>query len=194
MFWNWSGRFRPSLPRRLMRNTGKQRSCVAADAQVGDEYEKIILGYEKGEIRESLKRLQEYLEYENEEEMFASILETKPHASVLIRILGLVQAEFWEFKRRHNIYEFQDVAKMAIRLLEENPDIREYLREHTHEILIDEYQDTNDFQEILISLLAEDNVYMVGTSNSRFTVSGTPIRKSSSKVPGLQAGRSRACD
>ena len=139
--------------------------------RVGDEYEKIILGYEKGEIRESLKRLQEYLEYENEEEMFASILETKPHASVLIRILGLVQAEFWEFKRRHNIYEFQDVAKMAIRLLEENPDIREYLREHTHEILIDEYQDTNDFQEILISLLAKDNVYMVGTSNSRFTVS-----------------------
>ncbi len=130
--------------------------------RVGDEYEKIILGYEKGEIRESLKRLQEYLEYENEEEMFASILETKPHASVLIRILGLVQAEFWEFKRRHNIYEFQDVAKMAIRLLEENPDIREYLREHTHEILIDEYQDTNDFQEILISLLAKDNVYMVG--------------------------------
>ena len=36
------------------------------------------------------------------------------------------------------------------------------MREHTHEILIDEYQDTNDFQEILISLLAKDNVYMVG--------------------------------
>ena len=84
---------------------------------------------------------------------------------------------------------------MAIRLLEENPDIREYLREHTHEILIDEYQDTNDFQEILISLLAKDNVYMVGDvkqSIYRFRNANPEIFKQ--KYRAFKQGRSRACD
>ena len=128
----------------------------------GDEIEKIRLGYEKDKIRDSLKKLNDYLDYESEEEMLETVLSTRKHAAVLIRILNLVHNEFMEYKRKTNLYEFQDIAKMAIRLLEENEDIRNQLREHIYEILIDEYQDTNDFQEILVSLLAKGNVYMVG--------------------------------
>lgn len=128
----------------------------------GDEYEKAIISYEKDQIKESIKRLQAYLDYENEEEMYQTVIETKTHVATLIRILNRVNEEFIKFKRHYNIYEFQDIAKMAIRLLKENEEIREYIKEHTYEILIDEYQDTNDLQEMLISLISKNNVYMVG--------------------------------
>lgn len=127
-----------------------------------DEREKAILSYEKDQIKASLEKLKEYLEYEDEAEMLETVQKTKPYVSVLIKILNRVEEEFTKFKSRYNIYQFQDIAKMAIRLLQENPEIREYLRDYTYEILIDEYQDTNDFQEILISLLSKNNVYMVG--------------------------------
>lgn len=128
----------------------------------GDESEKAIISYEKNQIKDSIKRLQTYLDYENEEEMYQTLIATKTQIATLIRILERVNEEFLKYKREYNIYEFHDIAKMAIKLLKENGEIRDYIKEHTYEILIDEYQDTNDLQEILISLISKNNVYMVG--------------------------------
>ena len=38
----------------------------------------------------------------------------------------------------------------------------EEIRDSFKEIMIDEYQDTNDIQDAFISLIANNNVYMVG--------------------------------
>mgnify|MGYP000936415708 CR=1 FL=1 len=127
-----------------------------------DEDEKALVSQEKDEIKRVIKRLQEYLEYEGEEEMFGSVLKTKPYVAAFIKVLKRVGEEFYKYKKKYNIYEFQDIAKMAIKLLKENDEAREYLKEHTYEILIDEYQDTNDLQEILIKLIKKNNLYMVG--------------------------------
>ncbi len=51
---------------------------------------------------------------------------------------------------------------MAIKLLKENEQIREEVKNSFKEICIDEYQDTNDLQEEFISLIQNNNVYMVG--------------------------------
>ncbi|TKV21806.1 hypothetical protein FDX20_31855, partial [Citrobacter sp. TBCS-11] len=55
------------------------------------------------------------------------------------------------------------IAHFAIEILEENPDIRENLREHYDEIMIDEYQDTSHTQERMLELLSNGhNLFMVG--------------------------------
>ena len=60
------------------------------------------------------------------------------------------------------MYEFNDIAKMAISVLEQNENIRLELKNYYNEIMVDEYQDTNDIQEKFISLIENNNVYMVG--------------------------------
>ena len=52
--------------------------------------------------------------------------------------------------------------RFAIKLLEENDSVREDIKNFTNEIMIDEYQDTNDIGDYLVSLISKNNVYMVG--------------------------------
>jgi len=51
---------------------------------------------------------------------------------------------------------------MAISILENHKEVREELKNKYQEILIDEYQDTNDLQDLFISFIENNNVYMVG--------------------------------
>ena len=66
------------------------------------------------------------------------------------------------YKKLNNIYTFSDIASLSIKLLKENESIREEIKNSFKEIMIDEYQDTNDIQDIFISLIENNNVYMVG--------------------------------
>ena len=67
-----------------------------------------------------------------------------------------------EYKRINNSYEFNDIAILAIKVVKENTSVREELKNYFKEIMIDEYQDTNDLQEEFISMISDHNVYMVG--------------------------------
>ncbi|MBR6073564.1 MAG: UvrD-helicase domain-containing protein [Bacilli bacterium] len=67
-----------------------------------------------------------------------------------------------KFKKEHNSYEFTDIAFKAIELVRNHKDIRNEIKNKTHEILIDEYQDTNDIQDEFISYIENNNLYMVG--------------------------------
>ncbi len=129
---------------------------------VDDERQKAIVIYQKNEIKNSLKKLQDYLEYQSEEEMFKTIIETKTYTETLIKLIKRIESRIQAFKKENNTYEFLDIAKMAIQLVVENEDLKVELQEGIYEILIDEYQDTNDLQEILIENLSRNNVYMVG--------------------------------
>ena len=51
---------------------------------------------------------------------------------------------------------------MAIKLLKENENIREEVKNSFNEIMVDEYQDTSDLQEEFINLIGNNNVYVVG--------------------------------
>ena len=67
-----------------------------------------------------------------------------------------------DFKHKYNCYEFNDIAIMAINILKNNKSVRDELFNSFKEIMIDEYQDTNDLQEEFISMISNHNVYMVG--------------------------------
>ncbi len=72
-------------------------------------------------------------------------------------------ARFEEFMLKEGGTSFTGVLRYMTRLLEENEDIREDLKNSIDYIYIDEYQDTNAFQEYIISSLSKgNNMFFVG--------------------------------
>ena len=116
----------------------------------------------KEEISSIIKIIKELTKYNSEEEIINSLLATKDYVTIIIEILKKLNNKISVYKKDNDSYEFIDIAKLAIKLLKENPLICEELKNKYKEILIDEYQDTNDLQDIFISLIANNNLYMVG--------------------------------
>lgn len=65
---------------------------------------------------------------------------------------------------KQNLIDFDDQLGLAVRLLEEDAEIREAFRAQTTHVLVDEYQDTNRAQYALLRLMAEPraNLFAVG--------------------------------
>ena len=68
-----------------------------------------------------------------------------------------------ERKRQENAFEFADISHFTIEILENFPQVREAYQERFHEVMVDEYQDTNHIQERMLELLSNGhNRFMVG--------------------------------
>ena len=113
-------------------------------------------------INDVIKNIKSLCTYKNREEIMSSILSTKDYKEVIIDILKDFDEYVMAYKYENDIYEFTDIANLAIKLVKENVSVKEELKSSFKEIMIDEYQDTNDLQEILINLISDNNVYMVG--------------------------------
>ena len=116
----------------------------------------------KQELNNLIKELKELTKYKDINYIKNTILKTKDYTEIIIEILLKLDKQLNKFKKEKHVYEFIDIARMAINLLKENDDIKERLKNKYSEILIDEYQDTNDIQETFISYIEKNNVYMVG--------------------------------
>ncbi len=116
----------------------------------------------KEKISNILKDLKKVCIYENREDIINSLLETKDYISIIIKIIKEVDKEYKEYKLENRLYDFLDISKLAIKIVKEYEDVRLELKDFFREILIDEYQDTSDLQELFINFIANDNVYMVG--------------------------------
>ena len=68
-----------------------------------------------------------------------------------------------ERKRQENAFEFADISHYTIEILENFPQVREAYQNRFHEVMVDEYQDTNHIQERMLELLSNGhNRFMVG--------------------------------
>lgn len=85
----------------------------------------------------------------------------KKHAAVLLRIYKKINTRLDEFKKQNNVYEFIDISRFAIKILQ-NHDILENISHKYSYIFVDEFQDTSDIQTKLIELIGNHNVYYVG--------------------------------
>ena len=66
-------------------------------------------------------------------------------------------------KRQENAFEFADISHYTIEILENFPQVREAYQKRFHEVMVDEYQDTNHIQERMLELLSNGhNRFMVG--------------------------------
>ena len=118
--------------------------------------------YLKNSIDSLLKEINDLCIYENTIEMQEEFNSTIDDTKEIVDILRNLDKRLEEYKNNKEIYNFGDVSRLAIKVVSENSDIKEEIKNSFNEILVDEYQDTNDTQEKFISLISKNNVYMVG--------------------------------
>ena len=116
----------------------------------------------KSNIKSIIDDLKDLTSYNSYEEILNSIYLTKDYVDVITKVLKELDEKIFEYKKNISLFEFHDIAVMAIDIIEKNSDIKLQLKNSFKEILIDEYQDTNDLQEKFISLIENNNQYMVG--------------------------------
>ncbi|MGN1378830.1 MAG: UvrD-helicase domain-containing protein [Bacilli bacterium] len=113
-------------------------------------------------LKKEIDYLNSILIYKDENHLKITLESTLPYAKSIIEIINELDEKLLEFKNNEDEYEFNDVAKMAIDVVKNNPKVKEEITLTFKEIMVDEYQDTSDIQETLINLISNNNVYMVG--------------------------------
>lgn len=113
-----------------------------------EKLKKIILRFDKNL---SLNKEQERLQLNT----------LREHTQYFVNILKRFSQIYANEKREENCLDFNDLEHFALQILQNN-DIRENIKKKYKHIFVDEYQDINGVQESIISLLENDNLYMVG--------------------------------
>lgn len=116
----------------------------------------------KARLSDLIKEIKSLCHYEDQEEILNELVGTKENTLTLLGILKELDRRFQAFKREEDLYNFMDIARFAIQAVRDFKEIQQQMRSSFDEIMIDEYQDTNDIQEAFISYIASNNVYMVG--------------------------------
>ena len=103
-----------------------------------------------------------FSKYLSKEEMKEEYLSTKEDVLYLLSLAKQVYDRFKEYKKELLMFDYPDIAKMALYLVCNFERIHQEVSQSFDEILIDEYQDTSDLQEAFIQAISRQNCYMVG--------------------------------
>ena len=98
----------------------------------------------------------------SKKEMVSSLEENKEYVELLMSFAYELDKKQYEYKKEKQIFSFEDIAKIALNLIKNDNNVREELKNQYKMIMIDEYQDTSAIQEEMMSLISNDNLYMVG--------------------------------
>ncbi len=116
----------------------------------------------KEKISKTREKISDICKYKSREEIKNYILSTKDYVEIIVEIITRLNKELDDFKFKNDLYTFGDIAILAINLVKSNEKVRNELKKSFKEIMIDEYQDTDNLEEELIGLISDNNVYMVG--------------------------------
>ncbi|MFZ9781768.1 MAG: UvrD-helicase domain-containing protein, partial [Bacilli bacterium] len=86
---------------------------------------------------------------------------TRTHVQVILDLLLELNRRLDHQKQQKQQFPFADIGKMALTILND-PDTLKTTRNQFQYIMVDEYQDTNDLQEALLTKIGNRNVFMVG--------------------------------
>ena len=111
---------------------------------------------------ENLKKEFSNLFVEEYSDFLSNFNESVDSVKTILEIVKDYLLEFEKIKIKEELFSFDDIMFLAIRLFEEFPDVRNKFKGKVKEILVDEYQDTNDLQDYFISLISDNNLFMVG--------------------------------
>lgn len=125
----------------------------------------------RDQLKEALTKQLPKLLSTTMEEYKADCETLRPLAAILIEAVLRFSEEYKKLKQEAYALDFSDVELLALSLLLKDPGktlektpLAEELSKTYHEILIDEYQDTNQAQDALFAALSkeETNLFMVG--------------------------------
>ncbi len=122
----------------------------------------------KEEINQKIELIQNKINYikssiilKSKEEIIKEEKEKYEVKRALFEILDNIKYKLECEKKKDKVFDFSDILNLAIEILE-NKEILKEVKNNYIEILVDEYQDTNDFQNYFINLISNDNLYLVG--------------------------------
>lgn len=124
------------------------------------------------QAKDVVKKLCKQYFFCSPEMMIEQLERTEPMLEEVVRLTKQFADEFAAAKRRKNLVDFHDVEHFALQILvdeetEKAKKTAEEFRDTFEEIMIDEYQDSNEVQETLIRSISreergENNIFMVG--------------------------------
>lgn len=123
-----------------------------------------ILKEKKNAVTKSIRDFKDkYLDsFKSKEEIKEDLASYKEELSLIIDINLTLIDKINTYKNKYSYYTYTDIAKMAIELVRDFPDVRNFISQNLKEVLVDEYQDTSDLQELFLSYITNNNLYMVG--------------------------------
>lgn len=124
------------------------------------------------QAKDVVKKLCKQYFFCSPEMMIEQLERTEPMLEEAVRLTKQFAEEFAAAKRRKNLVDFHDVEHFALQILvdeetEKAKKTAEEFRDTFEEIMIDEYQDSNEVQETLLRSISreergENNIFMVG--------------------------------
>ena len=137
-------------------------SELGVDDSVKKQYTKL-----KADVTEPLKKLQKYFSFTDKfHEYLTFSYEDIYYLLGKNGLLDQFNQAYKETKKARNELDFHDLEEYATRLLQEDQPVVERLNHTLKEIMVDEYQDTNQIQENLVLKIAnydkEIPMFMVG--------------------------------
>lgn len=138
----------------------------------GDEARKDAVKNGRAAIKDELKKLKEAYFTVSLEEIIEQLHRIAPFAEELIRLTIEYTEAMQAAKRQKRIVDFSDIEHFALQILvdEETLELRptaQEFRNQFEEIMIDEYQDSNQVQEDIMCAISREsigqpNMFMVG--------------------------------
>ena len=139
-----------------------------------DQEKKAAVTTVRDRVKKGLGKLCDLYCFESPEEVGADMEGTKEAVFMLLHLAEEYSRRYQEKKKERNLVDFNDLEHYALQiLLKEEDGVRiptqaadEFCRQF-EEILVDEYQDSNEVQEALINSISRErfgspNVFMVG--------------------------------
>ena len=132
------------------------------DIEASGSAEAAALDEALADVKKETDAVKELLkEFRPREEELADFLLSRAVAAGFAEAVLAYDAEYAACKRRAGGLDFSDLEHGCLRLLSV-PRVREEVRGRYTHLFVDEYQDSSPVQERILSLVAGENVFMVG--------------------------------
>ena len=126
------------------------------------EDEKEVLKSQRAALKKFVEKdLGEYVDRDKTAHKKA-FMSTKSHVEEIVKLLQDFDERLYAFEQREETFDYANVARIALDILNDHPEILKSLKQSIHEVMVDEYQDTNAMQEAFVEKITDNNLYMVG--------------------------------
>ncbi|RDU23368.1 helicase-exonuclease AddAB subunit AddA [Anaerosacchariphilus polymeriproducens] len=156
---------------RRIKNISFLRLSTKKDDSV-DELKKQMVKDLRDQFKNLLKNLRSQYFFQSPEEILKDMQGSRAAVEELVYLTITFSKRFAVVKEEKNLLDFNDLEHFALNILidkntKKPTEIATEFSEYFHEILIDEYQDSNYVQELLLSTITKEslgkkNLFMVG--------------------------------
>ncbi len=135
-----------------------------------EDYEKDLAKSIRDDYKEEIQKLKSKYFNLDIEELFDALKYVERQATTLINFTREYTNRLYEEKCKKSIFDFNDIEHMALEILREK-DSKEHekrpvaveLSQHFKEVMVDEYQDSNELQEQILTAISDGtNYFTVG--------------------------------